>query len=799
MKTLKKVLLTVLALLAIVVAVAFIFIGSVKKGAIPVYDGELVLKGLDEEVNVFFDERGMPHIYAGTEKDLYFAVGYLSARERLWQMDLIRRATRGRLSEIFGEDYVNTDVFLRSLCINEKSKMILGNLVPDAILVLEYYCDGVNRYISDAGKKLPPEFRILGYEPDAWTPEDIANIVGYIGWDLASSTLAEEVFIHKVRSILGNEAARLIIPDWKLTDTLVFPEFTLADSLLKHAGDFIASTEKLKNLGIFEFSGSNNWALSGNRTNTGKPILSNDMHLGLSSPGMWMQMHQVVPGKINVTGVVVPGQPFVISGHNEKIAWGMTNLAVDDIDLFMEITDSTRPGMYLFNGDWMQMEERKEIIKIKGGDEVERSIVFTHHGPVISGMRNINDATLAMRWSGYDLSDEIAAVYKLNRADSWDEFRNALSSFGSISQNFAYADVEGNIGLQTGGGIPVRAGSGTIIRDGSTDQYDWKGYVPFNQLPYSFNPESGHVESANNKTVNEDYPYYISTSFALPYRISRIREMIAEKEIHTIDDFKMMINDQQSYYASMLVPVVLASLEKGGVQSGPYNDEYMILKEWDYVMSAESEAPSIFEFFRMTFAEELLADDLGEMFTTLPAVYRDYYIYRTIVAGADTLTDRKETASVVETLDDIIKASFEKGLTNLDRFVSDNDLKSRGWGKIHVLKLDHPMGSVKIIDMIFKLNSPAYPVGGSDHTVSPYRYGSNFMVVHGASQRHIYNTANWDESWSIIPTGNSGVPGSPFYLSQTKAYVSGQFYRDYFTEDAVKANAAHKMVLVPVK
>jgi len=797
MRTLKRVSLMVLVLLVVVVATAFIIIGSIKKGAIPVYEGEMMLNGLDAEVSVFYDERGMPHIYAGTEKDLYFAVGYLSARERLWQMDLIRRATRGKLSEIFGEDYVDTDVFLRSLCINDKSKMILGNLMPEAILVLEYYCDGVNRYIADAGKKLPPEFRILGYQPDTWTPEDIANIVGYIGWDLASSTLAEEVFSYKVRSILGNEKTEIITPDWKATDTLVYPDFTLADSLLKQAGNFISSSEKLKKLGIFEFSGSNNWALSGSRTTTGKPILSNDMHLGLSAPGMWMQMHQVVPGKLNVTGVVVPGQPFVISGHNEKIAWGMTNLAVDDIDLFRETTDSLKPGMYLFNGEWRQMEERKETIKIKGGDVVERSIMFTHHGPVISGMRNINDATLSMRWSGYDLSDEMMAVYKLNRAGSWEEFRNALSTFRSISQNFAYADTDGNVGLQTGGGIPVREGKGTIIRDGSTDKYDWKGYVPFEQLPYTFNPASGHVESANNETVNEDYPYYISTSFALPYRISRIREMIEEKEIKGIDDFKSMINDQRSNYAAIMVPVILSSLEKGEVQNGPYNDEYQILKEWDYNMSALSEAPSIFEFFRITFAEELLADDLGEMFSTLPAVYRDYYIYKTITTGADTLTDRKETLDTVENLDDIIMASFEKGLTNLDRFVSDNDLNSRKWGEIHVLRLDHPMGSVKIIDLVFKLNSPSYSVGGSDHTVSPYRYGPNFMVVHGASQRHIYNTANWDDSWSIIPTGNSGVPGSPFYLSQTQSYVSGQLYRDYFSEEAVKANAAHTLKLVP--
>jgi len=476
----------------------------------------------------------------------------------------------------------------------------------------------------------------------------------------------------------------------------------------------------------------------------------------------------------------------------------MTNLAVDDIDLFRETTDSTRPGMYYFNGNWMEMEEREETITIKGGDEVTRSIMFTHHGPVISDMRSIKNGTLTMRWSGYDMSDELIAVYGLNRADSWEDFRHAISSFRSISQNFAYADVDGNIGLQTGGGVPVRKGNGTIIRDGSTDEYDWKGYVPFNQLPYSFNPGSGHVESANNKTVDDSYPYYISTSFALPYRMNRIREMIAAKEVHSPDDFKVMLNDQKSNYASIMVPAIISAMESGGEMSADQAKAFELIKGWDYVMDAGSAAPSVFEFFRISLAEELFADDLGEMFATLPVVYRDYYIYSTILAGTGEWVDRKETEEV-ESLSEIIRDALGKGFANLTRFVAERNLASMNWGDIHQLKLNHPMGSVKIVDRIFGLNSPSYPVGGSDHTVSPYKYDANFMVIHGASQRHVYNTANWDESWSIIPTGNSGVPGSPYYLSQTMDYISGKIYKDHFSEEAVRANATHVLKFNPSK
>jgi penicillin G amidase len=797
MRTLKRILIILPILLIVAGLSALLLVNSIKKGAHPVYTGEMVIDGLGAEVDVFFDERGMPHIYAGTEADLYFATGYLMGRERLWQMDLIRRATRGRLSEIFGSDFVETDLFLRSLCMTEKSKMILGNAMPDIIQALENYCRGVNLYISEAGKKLPPEFRILGYKPDPWSIEDVANIIGYMGWDLASSSLSEDIFNYRLYARLGQEGVEKIVPDWKASSEFVFPQFSLTEKLLAEAQAFVSSSDKLASLGIFAFSGSNNWAVSGSGTTTGKPILSNDMHLGLSSPGIWMQMHQVVPGKLNVTGVAVPGQPFIVSGHNEAIAWGMTNLMVDDIDLFKEATDSSNPGRYMFNGNWMEMEIRKEIIKVKGGDEVERTIKFTHHGPVISDMRNINDAVLSMRWSGYDLSDELYTVYRLNRASSWSEFRDAISRFRSISQNFVYADTAGNIGLHTGGGIPVRKGHGTIIRDGSTDEYDWKGYVPFEQLPFVFNPEEGYVASANNKTVSDDYPYYIATSFAMPYRISRIRDMIGSAEVLGIDDFKTMVTDQKSFYPIYLVPVLMSAYSGIGGPDKSVQRAYELLKEWDSVMDPDEEAPAIFEFFRIALAEELLSDELGDLFGSLPAVYRDYYIYRIIMTGPDRWVDRRETAEF-ETLDEILRSAFGKAVLNLENHVAENSLSSAKWGDIHQFRLEHPLGSVKLLDKVFGFNSQSYRAGGSYHTVCPFSYGPDFVVNHGASQRHIYNTGDWDDSWSVIPTGNSGVPGTPYYMSQTETYLAGRFYQDHFSAEAVKLNAKQILKLRPV-
>jgi penicillin amidase len=796
MKILRIILISLLTLIVLAVIAGLILISGIKRGALPEYEGEQTLKGLNNEVTVYRDHRGMPHIYAENEHDLYFAVGYVMAQERLWQMDLIRRATTGRLSEIFGKDYVQTDLFLRSLEMTAKSKLVLSSEEPVILDCMQAYADGVNEYIKEAGNKLPPEFRILGYKPDPWKLEDLANIIGYMGWDLASDNLTSDIFYYKLTQKLGALKAAELIPDWKAVNSFVFPGFKLSDELIKDAQSFISSMDKLKPLGIVSFSGSNNWAVTGRRTETGKPVLSNDMHLSFGSPGIWIQMHQVIPGKLNVTGVVVPGQPMVVAGHNQRIAWGMTNLMVDDIDLFAEKINPENENQYFFNGEWKNMVVKNEIIKIKGGDADTLQIRYTHRGPVISGFRKIDDACLTMRWSGYDYSDEIKAVYLLNRAADWEEFRTAISSFRSVSQNFVYADTEGNIGLNTGGGIAIRKGSGTSIRNGETDEFDWKGYVPFEQLPFSYNPENGYVSSANNKTVPDDYPYYISTGFELPYRINRIRQMLDEKEIFSIEDFKRMINDQHSNYAALMTPYILRLNDGKDKLTPAEKDALRTLTDWDYDMSADLVAPSIFEFFRISFSQNLLSDELSDIYDQLFHVARDYYIYRILTTGPDEWVDNVNTPEV-ETLDDIILKSFKDCIASISAQYGE-DQSAWEWGNIHKIVISHPLGSaVPLLDKVFGFNSDAYPVGGSNHTVSPYSFKPGFIVDHGASERHIFNTANWDESLTVIPTGASGIPADEFYLSQTKAYINKEFYKDAFSDEAVKAAAKYKMMLKP--
>lgn len=710
-----------------------------------------------------------------------------------------------------------TDIFTRCLRIYETSAAILKDENPVIVGCLQAYADGVNAFINSAGKRLPVEFRLLSYRPEPWCIEDIVSVIGLMGWNLDYRNLTAELFVQQLINKFGIEKAAQLIPDWHDAVGLAYPDPELSDTILALTRSLIKACGKVAEIGIPSLTSSNTWAVSGARSETGKPLLSNDMHLSLTSPGIWMQMHQVIPGELNVTGVMIPGEPIIIAGHNEKIAWGLTNLRVDGVDLFVETLNPENPGQYLFNGRWRDFTNRTEIVREKHGRNDTVSIRFSHRGPVISGfidpdsisaqakwlgfsylqgLSGLSGMALSMRWSGLETSDEVRSVYLLNRAKGWDDFREGVKTFRSVSQNFAYADADGNIGMCAGGGIPVREGDGILIRDGRTDRFDWKGYVPFEQMPFCFNPESGTVSSANNRTVNDDYPYFISHSFELPYRINRIRDMLAEKEVLGVEDFITMLGDQHSDYARLVTPYILKLDDRQDELMSLELKALQAMKEWDYEMNPALAAPTIFEFFRRCFLGNLLADELGELFDRMWDISGEYYIYRILTSGPDSWVDNINTPEKEE-LDDIVMLSFREAVSSLAREYG-RDLSHWRWGKIHTITFMHPMGSIRILGLLYKFNSAEYPVGGSDHTVCPYfTYKADFKSVFGASMRYIYNTADWDESYSVIPGGASGVPRSEYYLSQTKTYLDGRFYKDHFSYEAVRASATHTLIFIP--
>ncbi|KAF0239319.1 MAG: penicillin [Prolixibacteraceae bacterium] len=794
MKVFKRILAGVLIFIVLVLLAGHFLLTNIEKVAIPDYNKSVQISGLTGEVTILRDTFGIPHIYAENEKDLYRAVGFAMAQDRLWQMDLLRRVTQGRLSEILGNKMAETDLLMRALRIQEKSEKILVGASPEIVEALVSFTEGVNEYIRF--NPLPPEFKILSYHPEFWQPVHSVNLIGYMSWDLTSGW-GIEFLLNQLKPVVLEEQILKLIPAMDNHKTAIYPDFY--SPKIKIGETILSASANLENLGAQIFYGSNNWAVSGKKSKTGHPLLANDMHLGLMSPGIWYQIHQNVEGKLNVTGLAVPGQPFVIAGHNDSIAWGMTNVMVDDIDFYAEKLnkDSTQ---YLLDGEWKDLLIKSEIIKTKEGEEIEKTLKFTHRGPVINEFRKGAETPVSIRWLGNEMSNEIRSVFLLNRAKNWADFRDAVKTFTSVSQNIVYADVAGNIGLQCSAGIPVRAGSGIQIFPGDSGKYDWTGLVPFEELPFEFNPERGYVSSANNKTAPNDYPYYISHWFATTDRIDRIREMLEEKPLLGAEDFEAMQRDVKSKKAEQMTPVFVEALKKETGLNEVEKEALKKLEEWNYELTKESAAASVFEILYRKVCENLVKDDLTpELFTALKGqrVLLENLITNVLTDKSSGWVDDKSTTET-ETFEDIVTRSFKETVADLtvEIGVNPEDWK---WGKIHTFTLGHPLGVVDILDKVFNLNKGPFEAPGSYHTVMPYSYSySNlYKVNHGASHRHIFDVNNWDASKTIIPTGTSGIPASGFYLNQTGMYLNNQYHADPFSKAEVEKLAKFRMKLLP--
>ena len=799
MKLIKKILIGLFIVIILAAAAGYFYLRYLSTRALPDYNQKVRLKNIKESVTVYRDQYAIPHIYAKNEEDLYRAVGYVMAQDRLWQMDLIRRATTGRLAEIFGEDLLETDQLMRSLRMTAKSKSVLAKTEGKIIACLEAFADGVNQFIRKNKNRLPPEFAILGCQPEKWEVIHSFNLVGYMAWDLTTPWSAE-LLLSKIAKKIGPGSGRFneLIPDLYLHKSAVFPGFSGESSEADLLASLLTKAQKLVDLGLVVFSGSNNWAVSGQKSTTGKPIMANDMHLGLFAPGIWYQMHQVVENQLEVTGVVLPGQPFIIAGHNQNLAWGMTNVMVDDLDFYRETVNPGNPNQYRFNRQWRDMEVSREVFKTRAGKTVEKELKFTHRGPVIPGVEAGKNQVISMRWLGNHFSNEVRSVYLLNRAKNWEDFRSAVKTFSAVSQNIVYADVEGNIGLQTAAGVPIRKTSGTFVAPGETDEYDWTGIVPFAELPYSFNPACGYVSSANNKTVGDDYPYYISYWFAMPDRIDRIREMLEAKEKLSIEDFKKMQGDFKSKHVERYLGDIVDIVKQMTDLKGLEKQALQLLSAGDGVLSKDSTAATIFESLYMVMLKNLVADELGE------ALYKEYLgnktLTRNLVANVwknkDSLWCDNIATEARETFTQWIQSSFTETVRQLQAGLG-NDPGDWRWGNVHRLILRHPLGRVKLLDSLFHFNRGPYGVGGSFHTVCPYGYSlrNPFLSDYGASHRHIYSTASWDDSQTVIPTGISGIPASPHYCDQTQLYLENRYHADYVSKERVLGSARYTMVI----
>ncbi len=793
MKIFKIILKVFIVLILLAVIGSAFLIRHVSRRAIPDYNSEVVMGGLTGKAEVLRDTFGIPHIYAENEEDLYRVTGYVMAEDRLWQMDLLRHVAQGRMSEILGEDMVKTDQLFRALRIEEKSLLILRRSEPEVLASLNAFSEGINQYITDAGKNLPFEYALLGYQPEPWLPVHTVNLIGYMSWS-SSAAWGNEPALYKISQLVGEEKLRELIPDLDIQEPM-FPDFMLeGESVFEE--DLLAGSEIVREMGLDVFMGSNNWAVSGERSFNGVPIVANDMHLQLNmAPGIWYQMHQVVPGKLNVSGVVLPGTPFVDVGHNDSIAWGMTYVAVDDIDFYLETINPADTNQYLLDGEWKDMKIRKETIRIKGGDSLVLVNRFTHRGPVINTFKGIPDKVISMRWTGNEYSNELGAAYLWNRADNVYEFREALRDWSTISTNSICGDASGNIALYVASKVPLRLGNRALIMPGDTNLYDWIGYIPFEELPHGINPPEGFLASANNRCAGADYPYHISHWFTIPDRYNRILEMIAEKDVFTIEDMMEMQADQKSLWVRKVKatcwPVLLDADIKGTALAA-----FDRVHAWDGNMSAEGIQSTLFEVFYEKLKKNVFEDELGEHYPASlsggGAVVRG--VMDRILNGQEiSWCDNINTPDITESIEDLVVPAWNEAILWLE----DNhgeDMEKWIWGDLHKVSLKHPLGSVNLLNRIFRLERGPFRVGGSSHTVSPYNYPGlkSFSVTHGASQRHVYNLLDPDGSQIIIPSGVSGIPASNFFCNQTEMYMQNEYMGESFSREKVEQNAVYR-------
>ncbi len=779
-------------IIIVLIISGIVFKNYYSKKSLPNYSHDILTSEVIEEVIIYRDSNAVPHIFAKNESDLYFAVGYVMAQDRLWQMDLIRRVTQGRISEIFGKDYLEADKMLRCLQINKKSKQVYDSLNTEMKNSLLDFARGVNYYA--ANNVLPIEYRILSYDFENWIPENSLNIIGYIGWELGTAWEIE-ILLSQIRPLLDDKKFAALLPDYDKSNVIYDIDFK--DTILLE-NTILSNNKKILQLGVIPLMASNNWVIAPQKSQTGKPILANDMHLAYSLPGMWYPIHQNVENKINVTGLCIPGSPAVIVGHNDSIAWGMTNVMVDDIDFYVETINQENKYQYKLNEKWVDFTVINEQIKTKEGETIDYEILFNHRGPMVSDIKKLNQK-ISMCWIGYKYSNEYQSVYQLNRANNWDEFKTAISKFGAVSVNIAYADMQGNIGMYCAAGVPIRKGDGFSIYSGDTDFYDCTKLVDFDSLPYSYNPPTHYLASANNKSA-ANYPYYITHWYYNDYRIDRIEEMLKSKDKLSVEDFMKMQTDKHSQMTKKYLKDIIFEVSTTDLNDKLIKQTVEMLAKWNGEMTAESQEATIFDEFIITLSRHLMRDEIGDSLTTLlisdsKLIYHfiDYVWNNKHTYWCDNIN----TKDKAEEFSDMIISAYSTTIENLKNKLGDNPQKWE-WGKLHTLQLQHPLGKVKILDLLFNFNSEKYQVGGSMHTVCPYAYDFNepYITTKGASHRTIYSFADWDLSKNIIPAGISGEPASEYYTNQMKYFIGNQYFNDYFSKNKIIETKKYEMRLL---
>lgn len=760
------------------------------RGALPVRKGELHLAGLTRLVEVLWDRHAVPHVSAFDEHDLFFTQGYLHAQERLWQMEMNRRFLSGRMAEIFGEfalpwrelsshfrgrTSVDFDYFVRLIGIRAAACASLAILAEDDALRLRSYCDGVNRYIENCGKRLPWEFRLLRYEPEPWRPEDTLTIGKGFAFLLSTALYTRLNFI-AVAARLADEPAKL---------RSLFPSYP-DDAPVSARAVWDAAR------GLWQFysgvlpvtdwhpagSGSNCWAIAPGRAESAAAILCNDPHLRLTLPSAWYLTHLRVkpnspqPNPYEVWGASIPGVPFVQVGHNRHMAWGITAALCDDAEIYREKVHPIEPSLYLAGERWHAFQTRKERIAIRGKRSVEKIIRFTRHGPTISDFAELSSRAevLTARWSAQEPSQELRSMYGINCAQTWREFLDGLRYHSAPSLNFIYADRAGNIGYALAGKIPRRRGVASLLPvSGWGESNDWLGYVSFEELPHVYNPPEGVVANANNRITDRAYPYYLSQFFEPPHRVRRIEQLLDSRAKFNFEQMAQAQFDCLSLHGLELITHVGAELSQVPDDDRSVKAAANRLLAWDGRCDADSVDAAIFHLFHYRLLQNLLIPTLGE---ELCSAYTEI-LNQCVVPTDRILADPSSVWFSRRSRSDIVTSSLREACGELQEKFGSN-IEAWHWGKIHQLHLTHAFGRTRVFKHPLGIGPLPTPGDGMTINLGFYRHSNPFSHTVGSSLRFIAELGEPVRSEIVLPSGQSGHPSSAQYSDQAGLWIKNE-------------------------
>lgn len=754
---------SILGILVVMVIAFALYVNYYIDKSLPQIEGKMSVKGMDQDVTVTRDEKGVPHIHAKSDADLYRAQGFVQAQDRLFQMDLSRRQASGTLSEIIGPSTVKTDKFFRTFSLRDAAKKSYDGYSKKAKQVLAWYAEGVNAYMEQAKEKgtLPYEFKLLGYEPKRWTEIDSLTIGKYMAYDLGGNWNMLAFRHWALTNLTADEVQELMIHYPDNAKSIIEENI---ENPVKVSGQFDASL--IPN----EFNGSNNWVLSGDKTKSGKPLLADDPHLGLSTPSIWYQMH-LTSSTQNVSGVIFAGIPGIILGHNDQIAWGVTNVGPDVQDLYIEIPNPDNPTQFKYENKWEQAEVRKEKIKVKNQKTIDYEVIVTRHGPVVSDLafkKEKPTAVFSMQWTALQSTQELQAVLNMDKAKNWEEFETALNDFKVPAQNFVFASKDGTIAYKANGLIPIRKrGDGQFPVPGYSADYGWKGYIDFNHLPKVINPDNGYIATANNKVVGSGYPYHITDFWAQPYRYERIVEMLEEKDDFTVEDIKNMQLDTENLYAKEFLPHLIESVKK----QHKLKDIVRMMEDWDYQDSISEGAPLVFHLWMIKIQDQLFKKSMpADVYQMMPGKYNiaDEILRQAYRGKPGEFVDKAGG------IDELVTKALEETVKEIKKNYGDDVSKWR-WGDYHQVIFKHPLSSASSI-LAYFLDSKATPVPGSKVTVRAAASNKTGIVDHGASWRFIADLSDLSKAYHIVGPGQSEHLRSKWYHDQVDDWVNGKYH-----------------------